>query len=363
MPTPHILSTLQDGIVLMSSIKMQHQAQAVARTLQHRGVPLEFALVEHVLFNNQETFVESPVNVRAKTVLLFQDFCGDPDKDFMRMSVTCDALWNANVRSIILITPFLPYTRQDRRSYKKRESVAIKMIANFMETNAAIDHLVTYDLHAPQITLAFNRIRVDNVPGHALFAPYIRQKFAGVLNDATVIDNTGDYGNLGGTSVVSTDVGGAKRARDFSITCGIKNEVAVIEKERDTGGSRAIKLVGDVGRIALIYDDMGDTMGSMINAYNMIKDRDGVEEVYAIVTHGILSPDEKSTAETKLKKSGLRLIMADTIPRQSEYLKKYPNITVVPSTDFMSEIITALISVNGSMTKAVHKWEQLSLAA
>ena len=104
-------------------------------------------------------------------------------------------------------------------------------------------------------------------------------------------------------------------------------------------------------------------MGSMINAYNMIKDRDGVEEVYAIVTHGILSPDEKSTAETKLKKSGLRLIMADTIPRQSEYLKKYPNITVVPSTDFMSEIITALISVNGSMTKAVHKWEQLSLAA
>lgn len=362
MATPHILSALQDGIVLMCSTRMQAQAQAVARALQHRGVPLEFATVEHVLFNNQETFVESPVNVRSKTVLLFQDFCGDPDKDFMRMSVTCDALWNANVRNIILITPFLPYTRQDRRSYKKRESVAIKMIANFMETNAAIDHLVTFDLHAPQITLAFNRIRVDNVPGHALFAPYIRSKFADVLNEATIVDNTGDNALLGGTSVVSTDVGGAKRARDFSLTCGIKNEVAIIEKERDKKGSRAIKLVGDVGRIALIYDDMGDTMGSMINAYNMIKDRAGVEEVYAIVTHGILSPDKNGAAEKKLKKSGMKLIMADTIPRQATYLAEHPYITVVPSTNFMSEIITALITVNGSMTKAVDNWEQLSLA-
>ncbi len=340
MPTSNILSSMHDGIVVMSSGLMTPLAKAVVKRLRNASLPIEFQELEVRQFNNGETHVELTENVRGKTVFLFHGFSHQPNDDFMRLCIICDAIKCSHARSIMLITPFLPYGRQDR--VQAREPFSAKLVAKMLEVNPIIEQMITFDLHAPQIAGYFDRIRVENIPGHALFTPFIRERFANHLADMTI---------------VSTDVGGSKRARDLADKLGLN--VAIIDKRRDRSGSEALAFVGDVKKFAMLYDDIGDTLGSLINAYNMAK-REGAELSDAFVTHGLNSPKKKGDtiipAEKALLESGMTLYTSDSFPRAPEYFEQHPYVVQVPSDGLMADIIRALITVNGSIKNTVVKW-------
>jgi ribose-phosphate pyrophosphokinase len=344
MSTAHILSTMQDGIVIIASGPIIPMAKRVVERLRKQALPIEFQELEVKQFNYPEKCFELADNVRGKTVFLFHGYTHDPDGDFMKMQLLADAIRRSSARSITIITPFLPYTRQDR--LLSRGPFSAKLIAQMIEVNPKIEQLVTVDLHAPQIAGFFNNIHVENIPGHALFVPFVREKFATTANETTLI-------GFDDKTAISTDVGGAKRAREFAEHVGLG--VAIVDKRRGPDGSEALSLVGSVNRVGILYDDIGDTVGSLVNAAEIAR-KNGTEKVYAIVSHGLLSKKGDSTAEKKLRDANIRLIMSDSFPRSEAYLKRNKHIVIAASDGLMADIISALISVNGSVKSVIKHW-------
>lgn len=73
-------------------------------------------------------------------------------------------------------------------------------------------------------------------------------------------------------------------------------------------------LVGRVkGKTAILVDDMADTCGTLCLAASNLADA-GVEKVYAIVTHGILSGNALSAVTNSTLE---KLIVTNTLPQEA----------------------------------------------
>jgi ribose-phosphate pyrophosphokinase len=348
MAIPHLVSDCQDGVIILTSKNISGVAEEIARTLQHQGVPIEYTqecVVDVKIFSDGELCPDIQPNVRDKVVFLFWDFT---PTDFVghinirkeELLLTLDALKRAKVRSVNLIAPYLPYSRQDRRM--RRQPLSAKMLAEGLEARGCVDQLVTFDLHAPQITGFYDTIHVENIPAHVIFSRYVRERFAEEIK--------GDK-----LRIMSTDVGGSKRARDFAECIDPGMDISIVDKRRDDLGSKAMKLVGDVSDVMIAYDDIGGTMGSMLDACKIALGA-GAHYIYGAITHNVCSPKNGVSAEAKIAEAGIEIFTLDTLPRGKEYYRKNPLITRVPYTDFMAEVITQMISVDGSISRIVKTW-------
>ena len=138
-----------------------------------------------------------------------------------------------------------------------------------MITVAGADRVLTMDLHQGQIQGFFN-IPVDELTAVHILSNYFQHKH---LEDLVVV----------------TDLGFAKRARTFAEL--LDAPLAIIEKRRIGNLDRAelMNVIGDVrGRRAIIVDDEIDTAGTLIEIVRALE-REGVTEIYACATHGVLS--------------------------------------------------------------------------
>ena len=135
-------------------------------------------------------------------------------------------------------------------------------------------------------------------------------------------------------AMVSTDIGNAKRARNFAEL--IDAPLAIVEKRRTGNADRTevMNLIGDVeGRTAILVDDEIDTGGSMVQAVNIVVER-GAKAVYASCVHPVLS----NGAVERLRNSPIvELITTDTIPIPPD--KHLPNITILSVAPMLAETI------------------------
>ena len=111
--------------------------------------------------------------------------------------------------------------------------------------------------------------------------------------------------------MVVTDLGFAKRARTFAEL--LDAPLAIIEKRRVGNLDRAelMNVIGDVeGKRAIIVDDEIDTAGTLVEIVRALE-REGVTEIYACATHGVLS----DPAVDRIAASSLReVVLTDSIP-------------------------------------------------
>ena len=160
-----------------------------------------------------------------------------------------------------------------------------------MITVAGADRVLTMDLHQGQIQGFFN-IPVDELTAVHLLSNYFRQK---QLEDLVVV----------------TDLGFAKRARTFAEL--LDAPLAIIEKRRVGNLDRAevMNVIGEVaGKRAIIVDDEIDTAGTLIEIVRALE-REGVDEIYACATHGVLSdPAVERIAASRLRE----VVLTDSIP-------------------------------------------------
>jgi len=106
-----------------------------------------------------------------------------------------------------------------------------------------------------------------------------------------------------------------------------------------------MNVVGDIkGKDVILVDDIVDTAGSLTKAAKVLKDF-GAEDVYACVTHGVLSGPAIDRIENSVIE---KLIITDTIPLPEGLdLKKIEVISVAP---LIAEAIKR-ISENRSVSK------------
>ncbi|WP_230531645.1 ribose-phosphate pyrophosphokinase [Microvirga roseola] len=284
-------------------------AEAISAYL---NVPLAKAQVKR--FADMEVFVEIQENVRGEDVFIIQSTSFPTNDHLMELLIITDALRRASARRITAVIPYFGYARQDRKS-ASRAPISAKLVANLI-THAGVDRVLTLDLHAGQIQGFFD-IPTDNLFSAPILARDIKEHLDG-----------------GNRMVVSPDVGGVVRAR--ALAKRIDAQLAIVDKRRERPGeSEVMNIIGDVtGRSCILVDDIVDSGGTLVNAADALL-ANGAKEVYAYITHGVLSGGAVARiAGSRLKE----LVITDSI-MPTEAVKVAHNIRVISIAALMGEAI------------------------
>lgn len=284
-------------------------AEAISAYL---NVPLARAQVRR--FADMEVFVEIQENVRGEDVFIIQSTSFPTNDHLMELLIITDALRRASARRITAVIPYFGYARQDRKP-AARTPISAKLVANLI-AHAGVDRVLTLDLHAGQIQGFFD-IPTDNLFAAPTLARDIKERLDG-----------------GNRMVVSPDVGGVVRAR--ALAKRIDAQLAIVDKRRERPGeSEVMNIIGDVsGRSCILVDDIVDSGGTLVNAADALLAK-GAKEVYAYITHGVLSGGAVARiAGSRLKE----LVITDSI-MPTEAVKVAHNIRVISIAPLMGEAI------------------------
>jgi len=284
------------AIKLVAGNSNPRLAEAIGARLR---TPLAKAVVRR--FADMEIFVEILENVRGADVFVVQSTSYPANDHLMELLIIIDALRRASARRITAVVPYFGYARQDRKP-GPRTPISAKLVANLI-TNAGVDRVLTLDLHAGQIQGFFD-IPTDNLYAAPVMVRDIRERF-----------------DLSSVMVVSPDVGGVVRARGLAKR--INAPLAIIDKRRERAGdSEVMNVIGEVdGRTCILVDDIVDSGGTLVNAADALIEK-GAREVYAYITHGVLS----GGAVARITASRLKeLVITDSI-QASEAVRVAVNI-------------------------------------
>jgi ribose-phosphate pyrophosphokinase len=252
--------------------------------------------------------------MRGADAFVLQSTSFPANDHLMELLIIIDALRRASAKRITAVIPYFGYARQDRKA-GPRTPISAKLVAN-MITRAGADRVMTVDLHAGQIQGFFD-IPTDNLYASPVMVRDIRERF-----DLTKL------------KVVSPDVGGVGRAR--ALAKRIDALLAIVDKRRERAGeSEVMNVIGEVeGRTCILVDDIVDSGGTVLNAADALVDQ-GATEVYAYVSHGVLS----GGAVARISASRLKeLVITDSI-QPTEAVRVARNIRVLSIATLIGEAI------------------------
>lgn len=258
-------------------------------------------------FKNDNTFVQIEETVREQDVYIVQTTLPPVNERVMELLIAIDALKRASAKNINVVLPYYLYSRSDKKD-QPRVPVTAKLMQQLIEA-AGATRVITCDLHNPAIQAYFN-INCDRLSAQNLLQKYFKEK------------------NLQDVVVVATDAGSSKKAYKYSeyFNCPI----ALIDKRRIGNNDTAVanNVIGDVkNKTTIIFDDEVDTAGSLIETARIL-DKNGVKEIYAGCTHGILS----ANAVERIQNSPIKeLVLTNTIPLPTEKrIDKIKVLTIAP---------------------------------
>ncbi len=118
--------------------------------------------------------------------------------------------------------------------------------------------------------------------------------------------------------VVSPDVGGTARAREFSGY--LSRPIAIIDKYRPSSDNvEVMHIIGNVkNKTVILIDDLIDTAGSIIKGSRALM-KAGAKEIYVCATHPVFAGPAKVRIEASLKEGLFKeIVVTNTIPVKSE---------------------------------------------
>lgn len=271
-------------MILISGNAHPALCQALAGQL---AIP--YASAEVTAFADGETRVHVDQDVRDASVFILQPTCPPVNDHLMVLALLADAVRAAGAAKVTALVPYFGYARQELRSRPGDPRSA--QVASRLLGFVGIDHLVTFDLHAPALEsvlpMPTTVLRAEDV-----FLPEIKSW------------------KLTNLVVVAPDAGGMKRAQRYATALGWP--MAVVIKQRPRADvATALQVLGDVhGQVCLIVDDMSSTGNTLASAGEALR-RAGAREIRAVVTHPVMA----TGAETRLSEAQFAaLLTSDSIP-------------------------------------------------
>ncbi|MBL8131518.1 MAG: ribose-phosphate pyrophosphokinase [Anaerolineae bacterium] len=280
---------------------------------KHLG--LHLAKFKRTIFPNENIFVRLEESMRGQDVYVIQSMCSPLHESIFELMILIDTIKRDSAARITVVVPYLAYGRSDKKD-QPRVGIAARMIADMLQVVGA-DRYMTVDLHSGQIQGFFS------IPGDALTAFHLLSDYV----DEKKIDNL---------VVVSTDLGYAKRARNWAEK--LKAPLTIIEKRRTGNDSvaEALTVIGDVrDKNVLLVDDEVLTGGSIAAAVELVRDQ-GARDVYLAFTHAILVGKAlENLAALPVKE----IITTNTLPIPRRKRKALPNMKVLSIAPLLGEVI------------------------
>jgi ribose-phosphate pyrophosphokinase len=280
---------------------------------QHIGDPLGKIWLGN--FPDGEVSIRIDEDVRGQDVFLIQPTCPPANENLMELLVMIDCFKRASAARITAVLPYYGYARQDRKDVG-RVPITAKLVANLL-TTAGAERVLTLDLHAAQIQGFFD-IPVDHLHAAPVINEYIRALQI-PLKDFVVLSP--DEGSIKRVLVHQKKLGGA---------------IAIVDKRRSSATeTRQENVIGASleGKVAVIFDDMISTAGSVVGAAQVARSK-GVKELYVCATHGVLCGDAIERLRTAPIK---QIVITDSIPLPEH--KQLPNLKVVSVAPLLAEAI------------------------
>lgn len=297
-------------------------SHALAREIaNHLDIPV--GELTQTRFADGEIKMKIEENIRGRDVFFVQSTM-PPADNILELLLFLDAARRASAERITAVLPYFGYGRQDRKD-EPRVPISAKLIANLIATSGA-DRVLTMDLHAEQIQGFFD-IPVDHLYAAPVLIDYYHQRpFEQCV-------------------VISPDAGRVNRVRAFARRLGQEVPIAIVDKRR-TGPNQSMvaNIVGEVAdKTCLLYDDMLDTGGTMVEAAQAVMEK-GARQVFACVVHPLLSRNAVARVDASAIKE---LVITNTIPLPPE--KRSVKIKVLSIAPLLGEAI-----------KRIHRSESIS---
>jgi ribose-phosphate pyrophosphokinase len=304
------------GFTIFAGTANPALASAIAREL---GVQVGGCVVDR--FPDGEVVVQLLEPVRRKEVFLVQPTSPPVNDHLVELLALADACRRAAAARITAIMPYFGYARADKR-HGRREPITGRVVADLLQT-VGIAHVVTLDLHTPQIE-GFFHAPVDSLTAVPTLCRALRDRLPPDL------------------VVVSPDVGRVWMAAHYAQCLGAP--VIVLHKRRESGiETEVTHVVGDVSsRTCLIVDDMISTGGTIAESIRALLSAGAHPEMIIAATHGLLLPGVRE----KLNHPTVReVFVTDTVCIAE---KDWPRLQVISIAPLIASAMERFLA-NGSI--------------
>lgn len=310
-PRPERFQAPQGDLAVLAGSGNALLAQAIANALGVRLTPCR----AHV-FSEGNVFVRIKENVRGRDTFIIQGVHFPVNDNFVELLFWIDALKRASAQQVTAVIPFFSYAKGDKKD-EPRVSIRARVCADAIEA-AGADRVLTMDLHSPQIQ-GFFRIPVDHLQGRNMLCDHIKS-----LGIPDLV-------------VCSPDIGFATGAAAYAHLLGVP---VVIGNKQRTDHTETVKVLGVIGDVAgknvLLVDDFTITGRTLIEMAEVLKQR-GAKEIYAAVTHGVLSKG----AAPRIQDSPIKqMFITDTV--ESAFDPPASNISVVSVAGLFAKAIRSI---------------------
>jgi ribose-phosphate pyrophosphokinase len=265
-----------------ASVDLGHK---VAGLLKAKVVDIEFKR-----FPDGESYVRFEDNMKGEDVVIVQTTSPPQNENLIQLFLIADNAKEMGAKSITAVVPYFAYARQDS-VFRPGEALSVKTIVTLLKT-CSVGRIITVNSHNPTL-LKKMPVPVEDLSAISLLAQYFEEK--GFKNAFSV-----SMGKKGLPTAAEADKvlqGGC----DFIPT----------ERDRVIGVVTIEKKALPVkDRIAIVFDDIISSGGTMIKAVSLIKEQ-GAKQVYAACVHPLLIGDTKD----RILRAGAEEVMGtDTIP-------------------------------------------------
>jgi ribose-phosphate pyrophosphokinase len=246
--------------------------------------------------------VETPVAGRECMIV---GSISPPDTRIAQVTLLAHAMRRAGARTVTAVLPYLAYARQDRAD--AGEGLGLAWAGGLLRASG-VDRVVTVDVHseaaASLLAMPLTSLRPHTVLAAALPAAWTSEE----------------------VTFVAPDEGAIERCRALANTLSSPRPIAFLTKRRSGAGIVHTELTGELGRRALIVDDILDTGATLLSCCRWLTER-GVAETAVVVTHAVLT----GSAWLDLWSAGMRrLWVTDTIPGARAHAGGAEVVSVAP---------------------------------
>lgn len=243
-------------------------------------------------FPDDELYIRFNFLIKNHTIVLVQSFYKNISDCIIEVILAARTAHELGARKVVLIAPYFPYLRQDKR-FHKGEAISLNIIARLMDKYFDAVYIMDPHLHRKSKLEQIFKIKAKKLTANALIAEYIKRHIKNPV-------------------IIGPDEESYKWAR--SVAEILKVESRILRKKRYSSYHVKVKLNKKINlkyKNVVIVDDIVSTGHTILETAKILK-KLGAKKLYCICVHGIFA----NGALNKLKKARISVISTNTIPNK-----------------------------------------------